>query len=227
MTISDEAAPQDRDSLSNISSHLDIADLIRTLDERAKAADERAQALAERVSLLESQITSDAAEDRPSLFSPFEPESTEKRPSLYEYTPYESEREIGVFQTRPNVRLELGTGSIQNLAYNAQEEDAIQTVVGVSEDPNHRVKSSASYLKERLDRIEDRLIDCEDAKRGTFYNNEYILPESTFSLLVTEHPLSSPFIFAIFTAALSLTCLALVLADSVQNGTVDNRINIP
>ena len=237
MTVSDEAvAAQDRDAISGLSSHLDIADIIRTLDERAKAADARAIVLAERVALLESQITNNreaGVEKRPSLYSPYEQEtSTNERPPLY--SPYESEREIGPFQSRKNVRLELGTGSVQDLGYNAQDDDAIQTVVGVAEDTEfgkYGVKDPFSELEarlqDRLNRIEDRLIDCEEETRGSFANNEIILPESTFSLLVTERPMSSPFMFAIFTAALSLTCLGLVLADSVQSGTAGNQIAIP
>ena len=233
MTISDEASPQDRrDSLTGISSHLEIADLVRTLDERARAADERAkaaddrsQALAERVALLESHITTKPSESRPSLYSPYEPEpAADKRPSLY--SPYESERELS-FRPGKGTRIELGTGSIQDLGYNAKEDDAIQTVVGVADNINYMAQDPVSSLKERLDNIEDRLIDVEEEKRGLINGNEYTLPESTFSLLVTEHPLSSPFMFAIFTVALSLTCLGLVLADSVQSGTVDNPINIP
>lgn len=236
MTVSDEVVAQDRDVISGLSSHLDIADVIRTLEERAKVSDARANALAERVSLLESQVTNNAgtgAEKRPSLYSPYEQEiSPKERPPIY--SPYESEREISPFQSRHNVRLELGTGSFQDIGYDAQDDNAIQTVVGVAEDKepgnyglNDPFSELEARLQDRLNRIEDRLIDCEEETRGSFANNEIILPESTFSLLVTEHPISSPFMFAIFTATLSLICLGLVLADSVQNGTEGNQIAIP
>lgn len=235
MTINDGAAPQDRDTFNGLSSHLDIADLVRALDERAriaddraKAADDRSQALAERVALLESQLATSSAEKRPS-YTPYEPELRidERRPSLF--NPYESERIIGESNAN-NVRLELGTGSIQgsfrDLDYKPQEEEAIPSVVGLAENNNHE-REYMSLIQSRLDRIEDRLIDVEEETRGSFNNQEYILPESTFSLLVTEPPLSRPFMFAIFTAALSLTCLGLVLYDSVENGTVINPINVP
>ena len=234
MTINDGAAPQDRDAFNGLSSHLDIADLVRTLDERAriaddraKAADDRSQALAERVALLESQLATSSAEKRPS-YTPYEPEiRMDKRPSLF--SPYESERIVDESNAH-NVRLELGTGSFQgsfrDLDYKPQEDEAIQTVVGLAEDNNHE-KEYVSLIQSRLDRIEDRLIDVEEETRGSFNNQEYILPESTFSLLVTEPPLSRPFIFAVFTAALSLTCLGLVLYDSVENGTEINPINVP
>lgn len=232
MTISDEVSPQDS-PISGFSSHLDIADLVRSLDERARAADERARAaddrsaaLAERVALLESHITK-SDESRPSFYSPYEPEpAAEKRPSLH--NPFESERNITSFRTGKNVRIDLGSGSIQDLASGLREEEPIQTVVGVTEENinNYRAQDPTS-LQYRLDRIEDRLYDVEEETRASFNPNEFTLPESTFSLLVTEHPLSSPFIFALFTVVLSLTCLGLVLADSVQSGTADNPINIP
>jgi hypothetical protein len=231
MTISDEVSPQDS-PISGLSSHLDIADLVRSLDERARAADERARAaddrsaaLAERVALLESQITK-SDESRPSFYSPYEPESAaEKRPSLH--NPFESERNITSFRTGKNVRIDIGSGSIQDLASGLREEEPIQTVVGVTENINNYRAQDPASLQYRLDRIEDRLYDVEEETRASFNPNEFTLPESTFSLLVTEHPLSSPFIFALFTVVLSLTCLGLVLADSVQSGTADNPINIP
>jgi hypothetical protein len=97
----------------------------------------------------------------------------------------------------------------------------------VREEYNSNCNDKVSHLAERLALIESRLDDNEDTKRGTALCNEYTLPESTFSLLVTEHPLSSPFIFAVFTATLSITCLGLVLADAASKGTAGNRLSVP
>eukprot|EP00804_Cyclotella_cryptica_P028546 CCRYP_014805-RA/>CCRYP_014805-RA protein AED:0.07 eAED:0.07 QI:185/0.75/0.88/1/1/0.88/9/2294/790 len=209
MTISDEAPPQDRDSGHGFSSHLDIEDLVRALDEKARAAEERAKtaddrslALAERVATLEDQLQQKILAERPSLFKVYE--SNNQSQKFSDRNVHSSERKIF-----------------------ANKEDAIQTVVGVREECNADYNDKVPYLAERLDLIERRLDECEDTKRGTALCNEFTLPQSTFSLLVTEHPLSSPFIFAVFTATLSITCLGLVLADAVSNGTAGNRLNVP
>ncbi len=83
-------------------------------------------------------------------------------------------------------------------------------------------------LSERLDLIERRIEDFEDIKSDCDGDDEkYKLPESTFSLFITHHPLSVPFAFAVFTTALSTCCLGLTLAESVSNGTQGNVLGIP
>lgn len=58
--------------------------------------------------------------------------------------------------------------------------------------------------------------------------NQYIFrPESTFSLLITHHPLSGPFAFAVFSAGLSISCLSLTLASSIKKGSQGNPLGMP
>ncbi|KAL7518889.1 hypothetical protein ACHAWX_003691 [Stephanocyclus meneghinianus] len=213
MTISEEAtSPQDRDVGHRFSPHLDIEDLVRLLDEKARAADERANAadershaLAERIATLESQLQNTFLAQRPSLLTSYE---SHRSQHLSDRNVFSSERNIVANEDKENG-------------------DAIHTVAGVREEYNSDWNDKIADLAERLQLIESRLDEREDTKLGTALCNEYTLPESTFSLLVTEHPLSSPFIFAVFTATLSLTCLGLVLADAVSKGTAGNRLNVP
>lgn len=81
----------------------------------------------------------------------------------------------------------------------------------------------------RLSMIEEQIRNHDDVKdRNTpLDSKKYRLSESTFSLLITEHPCSFPFMFAIFTAFLSLTCLVLTLAGSVSKRTSLNPLGVP
>jgi hypothetical protein len=80
-------------------------------------------------------------------------------------------------------------------------------------------------ISNRIALIERRMDNFEDSKE-TLNSEEYKLPESTFSLLVTENPASAPFVFAVFSVALSILCLGLTLADAISKGTKGNRLGI-
>ena len=80
----------------------------------------------------------------------------------------------------------------------------------------------------RLGLIENRLDAYDDEKEMHLDDdNKYTLSESTFSLLITQHPLSVPFAFAVFSVTLSISCLSLTLASSINKGTKNNRLGIP
>lgn len=80
-----------------------------------------------------------------------------------------------------------------------------------------------SLLERRLDAYDDG----KEAATADDDDNKYTLGESTFSLLVTEHPCSVPFAFAACSVALSVVCLSLTLASSIMKGAKGNRIGIP
>ena len=75
--------------------------------------------------------------------------------------------------------------------------------------------------------IEQRLESYEDEKDILEDESEYLLSESTFSFLITHHPISIPFVFAVFSMALSISCLSLTLASSISKGTKGNILGIP
>ena len=84
---------------------------------------------------------------------------------------------------------------------------------------------------QRISLLEKRMEDYEDEKDVLLGNinsqGEYHLAESTFSLLITEQPLSIPFAFGVLSIALSISCLSLTLASSINKGTHRNPLGIP
>lgn len=67
----------------------------------------------------------------------------------------------------------------------------------------------------------------EDDGRREEIEEEYVLPQSTFTLMITENPLSGPFVFAICATALSLLCLGLTLAENIHKATSKNHLGVP
>ena len=89
------------------------------------------------------------------------------------------------------------------------------------EESLHRV----SLLENKVNEIEDTARK-EDGRREEI-EEEYVLPQSTFTLMITENPLSGPFIFAICATALSLLCLGLTLAENLHKATSKNHFGVP
>ena len=104
--------------------------------------------------------------------------------------------------------------------------DGNPIVTGIPEKNIDDIEEQA--LDNRLALIEQRLETYEDEK-NIFDTDErdFPLADSTFSLLVTQHPLSVPFVFAVFSIALSISCLCLTLASSINKGTARNKLGIP
>ena len=100
----------------------------------------------------------------------------------------------------------------------------IKLVEGVPENNNNDIEEA---LNERMLLIEKRLESYEDEKDILEDESEYLLSESTFSFLITHNPISLPFVFAVFSMALSISCLALTLASSISKGTKGNILGIP
>ena len=55
----------------------------------------------------------------------------------------------------------------------------------------------------------------------------YELPQSTYTLLITESVLSRPFFAGIVAAGLSVMSLSIVLINEIENGTADNPLGLP
>ena len=56
---------------------------------------------------------------------------------------------------------------------------------------------------------------------------EFNLPESTFTLLITEDFFSKPFNVGLIVWVMSVACLSLVLWDEMDNRVAGNKFNIP
>lgn len=66
----------------------------------------------------------------------------------------------------------------------------------------------------------------EDNNEDGDYIDNYELPESTYTFLITERIMSFGFVTGILTAILCMTTLSLALADQVKNGDPDNWFGI-
>jgi len=86
---------------------------------------------------------------------------------------------------------------------------------------------STSTFAERVAGLESKVMEFEDTKDERRQVTKYNLPESTFTLMITEKPLSVPFVFAVCATSLSLTCLWLTLAESIAKSTRNNALGIP
>ena len=106
-------------------------------------------------------------------------------------------------------------------------ESKLQSVIGIPEDDDFDDNDEEqAALDDRITLLERRFENYADEK-DIYDERKYALPESTFSLLVTHHPLSIPFCFAVFSVALSISCLCLTLVSSISNGTKGNVLGIP
>ena len=102
----------------------------------------------------------------------------------------------------------------------------LNVVSGVPEEYDNDIEEA---FDDRITLLERRLENYEEEKVLMTSNDEqkYGLSESTFSLLVTHHPFTVPFAFAVFSVALSISCLCLTLASSISKGTKSNTLAIP
>ena len=109
-------------------------------------------------------------------------------------------------------------------------DEKLNVVTGIPENTNN-TNDVEKALQERIKLLEQRMEDYEDEKDALLGNingqGEYHLVESTFSLLITEHPLSVPFMFGVLSMTLSISCLSLTLTSSINKGTSRNPLGIP
>lgn len=232
-----QPAPQDQQAYPTTTAPTlpetnDLESLVRALSKQAKAADARSAELAERISLLESSPADAAAalahngnnntDTAAVAAAPAAAAIMSARPlangrfgsTRVAFTNQQSTQDISMSSTRSirqggepsnNDHLITGQGAPQDNINNDEEEGALST---------------------RMHLIERRLDDYEE-KKETFDENKYALPESTFSLLVTHHPLSVPFAFGVFSMVLSISCLSLTLASAISKGVNGNALGIP
>ncbi len=110
-------------------------------------------------------------------------------------------------------------------------DDNLNVVTGILEKQNNNNNDDEEAMKSRIFLLEQRMEDYEDEKDILIGNSnsqgEYHLAESTHSLLITEPITSLPFMFGVFSIALSISCLCLVLTSSIKKGTSRNRLGIP
>ena len=82
------------------------------------------------------------------------------------------------------------------------------------------VASRISMLESKVDEIEGK-DDMGERER------DYALPDSTFTLMITEKVTSVPFAFAICATSLSVLCLSLTLAEAMSKATRRNKLGMP
>ena len=116
------------------------------------------------------------------------------------------------------------------LSTDLESDEQLNVVTGVPEKATD-TNDIEEALQGRVKLLEQRMEDYEDEKDVLLDNinsqGDYHLAESTISLLVTQPPLSIPFMFGMCSAALPISCLSLVLASSISKGTSRNPLGIP
>ena len=116
------------------------------------------------------------------------------------------------------------------LSTDLESDENLNVVTGIPEETTN-TNDVEEALQERVKLLEQRMEDYEDEKDVLLDNinsqGDYHLAESTISLLITQPPISIPFIFGMCSAALPISCLSLVLASSISKGTSRNPLGIP
>jgi len=227
-------APSVNDNGSESDNHNDLRSLVLTL---AKKADERSAELAERVAFLEGQRSAGNNTSAPSEAATTTTDSNDKALRGPLGRRLGSTRAVSLARTKeesaPTNCEEHGLSAhptIQNtdeadpFSINMNEDmplhSTLRSVRGIPED------DPVEVISDRVMLIERRL-EAYDEEKSVFDERKYLLPESTFSLLITHPPNSVPFMFAAFSMALSISCLTLTLLSSIQNGSRGNWLGIP
>ena len=211
------------DDYSN-NSHLES--LIQRLTQQARVADIRSQDLAERVALLEEgggHCNSNNTHNNNNIHGNTDDTNNNRR--------QQSKRKLRVsFRDNQQQSDSTLTRSIIQRTDSSNDDNnntsSLKLVTGVPEDNNNE---GEEILSDRITLLEQQLESYAEEKDNILLNDKrkYLLPESTFSLLVTHHPISIPFCFSVFSVTLSISCLVLTLASSISKGTNGNRLGIP
>jgi hypothetical protein len=221
---------------SNNSRKNHLESLIQRLTQQARVADIRSTELAERVALLEEgggHCNSNNTHNDNNIIRGNTDDITNNRRQ-------QSKRRLRVsfrdnnHQQSDSYRDDttLTRSIIQRVNSNDDNDcnnntSSLKIVTGVPEDNNNNDEKE-EILSDRITLLEQQLESYAEEK-DILLNDErkYLLPESTFSLLVTHHPISIPFCFSVFSVTLSISCLVLTLASSISKGTNGNRLGIP
>jgi hypothetical protein len=67
----------------------------------------------------------------------------------------------------------------------------------------------------------------DSSTQSSLLYDDFPLPESTYTLLITHKFLSIPFFTGMITCGLPMFCLVLVLVDEADQGNVDNPLGLP
>ena len=105
----------------------------------------------------------------------------------------------------------------------------IMDEVPISGDEKHIIAAvDDDALTSRINMLESKVdeIEGKDDMRGE-RERDYALPDSTFTLMITEKVASVPFAFAVCASTLSVLCLSLTLAEAVSKATHRNKLGIP
>lgn len=119
----------------------------------------------------------------------------------------------------------------QNVSFPTSNEVLLDgdSFYSIKDEDSSAEEAEEEALTDRILQIEQRLDHADEEKMLLSADDErkYLLQESTFSLLITHNPFSVPFAFAVFTVALSITCLCLTLSSAIQKGSTGNPLGIP
>ncbi len=99
---------------------------------------------------------------------------------------------------------------------NFQDDEAVELPSSFRRSSRQRSRRMMMMAQLRQRSFDDEIEEVEHKF------DDFEFPESTFTFLVAEPILSSPFAVGCVTYAMSLTCLALALKNELDNGTVDN-----
>ena len=220
------------DDYSNNGRNSHLESLIQRLTQQARVADQRSQELAERVSLLEegsghcnsNNHDNDIQGNIDDTNNNRRQQSKRKlRVSFRDNQQSDSYRDDTTL-TRSIIQ-RANSNDINNC--NNNNNSSLKLVTGIPEENNNN-NEEKEILSDRITLLEQQLESYAEEK-DIQLNNErkYLLPESTFSLLVTHHPISIPFCFSVFSVTLSISCLVLTLASSISKGMNGNRLGIP
>jgi len=221
-------------SVNDYSNNSHLESLIQRLTQLARVADERSTESAERVALLEegSGHCNSNNTHNDNIHVNIDDTNNNRR--------QQSKRRLRV-SFRDNNHQQSDsysdgtlTRSIIQRTDNSNDDNncnnkssSLKLVTGIPED-NSSCNEVEEILSDRITLLEQQFESYAEEK-DIQLNNErkYLLPESTFSLLVTHHPISIPFCFSVFSVTLSISCLVLTLASSISKGMNGNRLGIP
>mmetsp|Transcript_37653 Transcript_37653/g.69184 ORF Transcript_37653/g.69184 Transcript_37653/m.69184 type:complete len:1210 (+) Transcript_37653:238-3867(+) len=128
----------------------------------------------------------------------------------------------------PSLANDCADAESARISFVERGEGLSKNIIGTHSNHDVDGDENEDALSDRALLHEWRGLDSQGEDKGNrSIDNKYPLPESTFSLLITEPPCSIPFAYAVFSIALSITCLCLTLASSVAKGTKENRLGVP
>ena len=216
------------DDYSNNSRNNHLESLIQRLTQQARVADQRSIELAERVALLEEGGHCNSNNHNNNNIHGNKDDTNNRRQSKRKLRVSFRDNQLSD-SYRDDTTL---TRSIIQRTDSSNDDNnnssSLKLVTGIPEDNNNN-NEGEEILSDRITLLEQQLESYAEEKDNILLNDErkYLLPESTFSLLVTHHPISIPFCFSVFSVTLSISCLVLTLASSISKGTNGNRLGIP